>query len=834
VSASFELHTDVAPASELVVVDWKCDETICGTYRIDAILKVAASAADDLAAKLLGQRALFSAHHPKAPSLVRRGVVASVEASGSHERDTARLHVSVVPRLELMRLHTTSRIFENVTTAELIEALAKEWHFEADVRLTGSYNPRTYITQYRESDYAFLQRIASRDGMGFFIEHRELGDEEPGQIGTERVVFYDNTEAYPDIPAADAARGARLVHDPLKSSPHEHYVEAFRLARRVSPESVALSDFDFRKPRLPLRAGAKVDSKVRSPIGTSLGAEQLALTTHADRAELDPTAKANVEVSEPVAGVRLEQARRDASVGKGKSRCGRLAPGYTFLLEEHPDLASLNRELVVTRVRHVGSIPEKSDSGIDLLYTNEFECVPADVVYRTDVPNLDARQASETATVVGPKGSDIHCDEHGRIKVQFHWDYSGASGEMRAIWLRVVQSWGGANWGTQFIPRVGMEVLVGFLGGDVDRPIVVGSVYNGTHPLPFPMPEGARKSGFRTQSTPGGDGGSELSFDDTKGEEKIFIHAEKDLTQHVDNDYALVVKGGQHVNVTGPSTHTIGGGSTFDILGDATQKIAKNFESTIAGSQTVTVTGASDLRVAGARTTRVEGNEKLELFGSSESVFHEDTVQRALGHHITVVGQNGARRSATLHVEGSAYQYTTGTSEIVADKVIVLRCGESSIRMTPDGIDLVAKTIRLQAEKVETNATEEVITFAKKQVAFVAEKIDLVAEKKIVAKAEEGVLALDKNARLDGAMVKLNCDPEKPDEREAPEYEPPKPTKIELVDENGKPLGHRRYVVVESDGSERSGMLNEEGKAELFLEESAEVFFPDVDDARPE
>ena len=113
-------------------------------------------------------------------------------------------------------------------------------------------------------------------------------------------------------------------------------------------------------------------------------------------------------------------------------------------------------------------------------------------------------------------------------------------------------------------------------------------------------------------------------------------------------------------------------------------------------------------------------------------------------------------------------------------------------------------------------------------------QIDLIAKKKIVAKAEEGVLALDKNARLDGAMVKLNCDPDKPDELEAPEYEPPKPTKIELVDDAGKALGHRRYVIVDKDGSERSGMLNEEGKAELFLEESAEVFFPDVDDARPE
>lgn len=836
----FEVYTEVAAPKDLRVLSWKCTEAICAPFRVELVVGVAAGAADELAARLLGQRATFAAHSGVAPSLTRRGVITSVDCAGSVRAGHAELHLAIVPRLELMRLRTGSRIFENLTTGDLVKRLVDEWGIEADLRLAGSYSPRTYVTQYRESDYDFLVRVASRDGIGFFLEHRELeadeASKESSKLGSERIVFFDNTEAYPDIPPpVETALGSRLVHHGNLLERREHHVDDFRLERRIRPEMVRLADFDFRKPQLPLRASSKVPDVARTPIGTALGGEQLVHGFHADRAELDATPGANVEIGDPVAAIRLQQARRDAAVGRASSRCGRLVPGSTFTIDEHPDLASLNREMVVTRVVHQGRLPEASGQGaVEEVYGNAFECVPASVVYRTAPPVLDVRQAAETATVVGPKGTELHCDEHGRVKVLFHWDHGGGEGDTRSAWLRCAQSWAGANWGSQFIPRVGMEVLINFLAGDVDRPIVVGAVYNGTHPLPFPLPDGARKSGFRTHSTPGGDGGSELSFDDTKGDERIYLRAEKDMSQVVDNDFDMMVKGGSSIRVEGASQHTVGGGATSDVLGDMTQRIAKSFEASIAGSHTLSVTGSSDLRVSGDRTTRIEGVDRAEHFGASEVVFRSDVLSRAEGHLVTVVGKNGARRSATLHVEGGAYQYSTGACEIASDKSILLRCGDSSIRLTPDGIDLVTKSLRVQSETTVINATDTMEAFAKEQIALVSEKaIDVLAKKTIILKAETGEVRLDQNAKVGGTKIKL-ASAESVEEKEAPGYEPPKTTKIELLDENGKPLGSRRWVVVESDGSERSGMLDADGKAEIVIEEAAEIFFPDVDDARHE
>ena len=377
-----------------------------------------------------------------------------------------------------------------------------------------------------------------------------------------------------------------------------------------------------------------------------------------------------------------------------------------------------------------------------------------------------------------------------------------------------------------------MEVLVGFLSGDVDQPVVLGAVYNGTHPTPFALPAEAAKSGFRTQSSPGGDGGSELTFDDTKGNERFVLRAERDMSQVAKNHFDLSVGGNERVAVSGQSERTVSGDSTQKLLGGSIESVAKDAELTIGGSAAVAITGNSDLRVSGNHTIRVEGRDHSEQFRDVTRLAHQGVSERVLGHKVTVVGESDAQRSSTLHVEGSIAQSASGGQEITADKEIVLRVGSTSLRLTPTGLEVVADEVRFVSKRTVVQSENEIELFSKKSIAAVAETVDILADKRVVVAGEQGKLKLAKDARLDGSVVKLNCDPAPPDPLEPPEYEPPKPTLIELCDEDGAPLKRRPFLLTFADGSERSGILDEEGRAEVFIDESCDISFPNVDGAR--
>ncbi|HHH29706.1 MAG TPA: type VI secretion system tip protein VgrG, partial [Polyangiaceae bacterium] len=441
------------------------------------------------------------------------------------------------------------------------------------------------------------------------------------------------------------------------------------------------------------------------------------------------------------------------------------------------------------------------------------------------------QQAMETAIVVGPKEEEVHVDEHGRVKVQFHWDLEGKHDEHSSCWLRVTQPWAGANWGAQFLPRIGAEVLVGFVGGDVDRPIVMGSLYNGTRPTPFRLPAEINKAGFRSQSTPGGEGYSELTFDDLKGRERMVLRAERQLEQTVGQDLQIEVGGAERVTIAGKSERTIAGDAVTVVHGERKDELAKSYQVLVKGSHAVGVDGDAETRISGNRVTRIEGRDEIEL-AEAKATYLDSQINRVLGHLVTVVGQHDARKSATMHVEGSSSHSTTGTTEISSDKEIVLRVGDSSLRLSPDGIELVTKQVVLHGEQVQLEANDRFAVFAEKQIALNAEQVTTVGTKKVVVKGEEGQLTLDKNARLDGAEVKLNCSPDPVEEGAPPEYEPPKKTTISLSDEDGNPIPGRRYVIIASDGSERAGKLDESGVAELYLEQGGKIVFPDVDNPR--
>lgn len=381
-------------------------------------------------------------------------------------------------------------------------------------------------------------------------------------------------------------------------------------------------------------------------------------------------------------------------------------------------------------------------------YKNKFRAVPATTPCRPPVPPPRVQQGLETATVVGPVGEEIHTDELGRVKVQFHWDREGRRDEHASCWLRVLQPWGGAGWGFQFIPRVGMEVMVGFLSGDTDKPVILGSLYNAEHPPTFPLPVDKTKSGVRTQSSPRGGGFNELSFDDRKGGEAIFLHAERNLTEEVLVDHTTHVGNARKVVVDGSQTASVGADMTLSVGGNARDRVTGERSASTGGGVTIHTGGNHDELVRGRRSVRVSGGASLRFDDGALARVGADAslaVQGALS--VSVGAASGA--PGTLHAKG-AWTIGSDTDVVVtAPESITLSCGKSTLRMTPEGVFV-------SADKVEIEGRDQVTAKGKDAL------VELAREARIAAPAtrlfgKAASVEVSTNAYMKGAAIKLGA-----------------------------------------------------------------------------
>jgi len=427
----------------------------------------------------------------------------------------------------------------------------------------------------------------------------------------------------------------------------------------------------------------------------------------------------------------------------------------------------------------------------------------------------------ETAMVVGPAGEEIHVDSLGRIKVQFHWDLEGARNEHSSCWLRTAQSWSGAGWGTQYVPRIGMEVLVTFLNGNPDRPLVVACIPNAMMPPVFPLPEDATRNGLRTQSSPAADGYNELSFEDRAGLEQIYVRAQRDMDKVILRDHTHRVGRDDITQVAHDQTLTVVNDQFIRIEGHQHEDVLKDRELTVTGQEKTNVHLNAYHRVEGDLTTRVEGRERREVVQQSDELLKDDLTFRIEGCFTTIVGKHDAKRSAVLHVEGTTQFSGIDATEIVSEKRLVLKCGESQITLGPKSIEISSPSITLKAKDALFTAAEGKLKVKAKDKVFVTSE-------KVALKSAGASLGLSKKALLDGEKVKLNCGPD-PEEDKDPE-ETKKPTVVTLKDKDGKPLPHQRFMIKLSDGTEVSGVGDKDGKATLDLDEGGVITFPDLSD----
>ena len=554
-----------------------------------------------------------------------RGVVCQVH-EGDASEGSVRALVVVVPAFALLAKKRNTRMFQKKSVPEILETVLAEslepYGRSALLDLTASYPTREYCLQYQESDLDFVHRLMEEEGISYGFDHD--GD-------TEVVVLRDRNGAFARVESAT---------DPLEYQPHNlqarerEAVHRFFVQENTVTTSVALRDFDWTKSGdMAIEAtqeGQDELGRVRESYEHGLG-RALSITDYDEGVR-----RYQAEDSKRQKQVRHEAYGASARVGWGVSRVIGLAPGTTFDLTGHPAIGA-DGEYLVTRVSHesrdaVDVLEAQSDvQGEIEHYHNTFECIPLDVPYRprrcTPKPRIHSVQ---TAVVTGPSGEEIHVDEHGRIKVQFHWDRENPADETSSCWIRVKQSWAGGAWGSWWVPRIGMEVVVQFVDGDPDRPLVTGSVYNGTNALPYPLPDEKTKSTIKSNSSPGGGGFNELRFEDKAGNEEIFTHAQKDYNEVVENDHNTLVHNNQ--------TNTVDVDQTQEIGANQTETVHGNQEMTVDGNRTVHVKSNFDETVDGTETRHVAG-DVTESFDASE--------ERTVGANLTETVSGSVTRTVS-------------------------------------------------------------------------------------------------------------------------------------------------------------------------------------------
>lgn len=414
------------------------------------------------------------------------------------------------------------------------------------------------------------------------------------------------------------------------------------------------------------------------------------------------------------ARVRVEEEVVRRAVSSGSSNCRAFVPGYTFTLSDHPD-ATVNADYALTRVEHVIDATSGESQDATFEYLNRFRCIAKAMPYHP--PRLTPRPrvlGDQTAVVVGTSGQEIYTDAKGRVKVQFHWDRLGKSDENSSCWIRVSQAWAGKTWGSIHIPRIGQEVVVSFLEGDPDRPLITGRVYNGSIPVPYTLPDNATQSGIKSRSSLKGESENfnELRFEDKKGSEQIFFHAEKDFLREVENNDTLVV------GVDGSSS-LVDGNQTITVYKDRTETVKTGNETVTIekGNRTVTVKEGNDKHEVskGKRDIIVESDDTTVINTGNRSVTVKtgnDTHEVKTGNRTVTVDtgndshtvKTGNRTvevsmgndSLTVKMGNQTTKVSLGASSTEAMQSITLKVGGNSITIDQSGITLKGMMIKLQ------------------------------------------------------------------------------------------------------------------------------------------
>lgn len=562
---------------------------------------------------------------------------------GEVKADNLRTYrLTVVPWLWFLCRTNTHRIFQNMTTKDIVSKIFQEYQFtDFNFSASGNTHPREYCVQYNESSFDFISRLLEEDGIAYYFE----------QAGEKHIMhIVDEKNAYQEC------NETNLTYS--KGNQPDTQITGWEHVYDFRKGVWSLNDYDFNTPQ-------------KEQLQTTSTTSQFAHVKNYEHYEYGPYF--DFSGLKELSKKRIEAEEAHVDVIAASSDCSSFYAGGRFNLAKHAVAQELGGYVITSITHKAADNSYLAGKESHSEYNNEFTCIPDSVYYRPPLTHpKPVMNGPQSALVVGPGDDEIYIDSDSRIKVQFYWDREGQKNENSSCFMRVMQPWAGNGWGTSFIPRIGMEVIVNFLDGDPDRPLITGSVYNGDNLPPFST---KTQSGIRTRSSRKGSSANcnELRFDDLKDSEQIFIHAEKNLDTEVENDETHSVDNNRNKTVGVNESSSIGQNRDKSVGEDQTENIGKN--------KSITV-----------------GENHQESIGKNNTVDIGDDSSVSVGKNMSLqVGKNLTEQIAK-------------NLDIEAGDQIVLKTGAASLIMKKNGdITLKGKNITVQgSSKINIKASSTV------------------------------------------------------------------------------------------------------------------------------
>lgn len=635
--------------------------------------------------KLLGQPVTISVptQNPISPRYlngkITRVAVSAVELSGTRY---AAYNLTVEPDLWPMKRDRNLRIFQGQTAPQIVKTLLGEYQVNIEDRLSGSYRVWDYCVQYQESSLDFISRLMELEGIAYHFQH---------DAGKHTLVLTDTATQHQPFSGYEVIP---YHHTPSGGSTNEEGIGQWALEDTVTPGIYSLDDYDFRKPNAWL---FQAQQNPASPSPGSIDVYEW------------PGRFVEHGHGESYARIRQERWQVEHQQIQATATAMGIAPGSTFTLSNAPFFSDNGEYLTTAAIYEFEENSYASGDGGESLLRTDFTVIPSSVVYRpAQVTAWPRTYGPQTAKVVGPQGESIWTDKYGRIKVKFHWDRHAKGDDTSSCWVRVSSAWAGQGFGGVQVPRVGDEVVIDFINGDPDRPIVTGRVYNEASMPPWDLPGDATRMGFMSRSKDGNqDNASYLFFEDSAGGESVQLHSEKDMQLSVENDKTVSIDGHRYTTILKTQKDNVLGAVTLNYQDTWSTTVAKDVRKMVNGLERKSIGMGYELRVnSGGYRCRINGKTLLRYNGDSVRLIKGADISRVEGRKDSLLkngeylkvksgGQKKIIDSGDLicHVNGGKWkQSVSGIIDINSQQDITLE-SDSNITLKAQNIDLDAPNI---------------------------------------------------------------------------------------------------------------------------------------------
>lgn len=739
----FSVKVGDLPSNTFDVVEFNLDEALFELFTL--MLKLSSKDSNiDLQQQLL-QKVTFTIY---ANGEKQRTVNGIVESAVHGDIGFKRTFYTIVCRPLLWQLTLTkdSRIYHFKSVPDIIDEILQDFSIVFDKQLMDAHEVREYTTLKRESYYDFIRRLASEEGISFWFEEDKL--------------FYSDSRL-------GMTAGPELIYNSHpQAATKEPTISQLTFGAYMRPTEAKLKDYRYSHPSVAMDTQSKADKELST------------FSIYDSYGRYDDDQK----TGQQFAKYRLEALQANSEQGQANSNYAQLMPGKIFQISEHPS-ESINNSWQIVKITHCGTLPQSLDNESDdssASLTNHFTFIPGKNDWRPEFIHKPLADGDEIATVVGPAGEEIYVNEDGAVKVHFHWNKFDAADENASCWVRVVQNWNGDGFGFLATPRIGQEVIISYLNGDIDRPIITGTVYNGSNRPPVKLPQNKTQMSIRSK-THKGEGFNELRFEDENGKQQVFIHAQKDMDTKVLND--------RSTRVMNNHKETIDGNQTITVKKHKVETVTLTSNELTGGAKTLSVGAAYSTTVVGAMNTAV-GLSQTEEVGLRKEVFVGDT------------------------------------TEIISGKKIELRCGKSLIRMHSDGL-VEIKGLQVSIDEYSSIADGRY----KKQFVLAADDGEPIAYQKykVMSPATGLVIQGITNEKGEAQLV-CTEDPDElifelvTDQHAVGEGD----HRIQFIfkcEDDDTPIANQKYKMTsQSTGEEFYGVTDEEGKTQIICTQTPQEF----------